>query len=112
MRIKVAMKGTAIGSDVCLSGPCKLQKLRVESTLSTVWGDHVPTALLVNTSGGPVHVRHGVYKGDGLVYDRKVVIKPLEFPTACAAAVRSSSDTEHGQRPHLSSCVMLWTTQS
>ncbi len=50
-------------------------------------------------------VRHGVYIEDGLMYDRKVVTEPLEFPTACAAAVRSSSDIEPGQRPHLSSFV-------
>ncbi len=50
-----------------------------------------------------MRVRHGVYLGDGLVYDRKVVAELLESPTACAAAVRSSSDIKRGQRPHLSS---------
>ena len=105
MRVKVALKGAPVGSDVCLSGPCKLQKVNVESTLSTVRENHQTTALIVNTSGGPVRVRHGVYLGDALVYDRKVVPEPLEFPTACAAAVRSSTDIERGQRPHLSSFV-------
>ncbi len=105
LRVKVALKGVPVGSDVCLSGPSKLQKVSVESTLSTVRENHIITAFVVNTSGGPVRVRHGVYLGDGLVYDRKVVAKPLEFPMACAAAVRSSSDIERGQRPHLSSFV-------
>ncbi len=88
MRVKVAIKGAPVGSDVCLSGPYKLQKLSVESTLSTVREDHVTTALLGNNSRGPLHVRLGVYIGDGLVYDRKVVAEPLEFPTACTATVR------------------------
>ncbi len=41
------------------------------------------------------------------VYDRKVVAEPLEFLTACAAAVRSFSNIERGQRPHLSSFIVV-----
>ena len=107
MRVKVVLKGAPVGSDVCLAGPSRLQRVNVESKLSNVRENHITTALVVNTSGGPVRVRHGVYLGDGLVYDRKVVSEPLEFPTACAAAVRSSSDIERGQRPHLSSFVSV-----
>ncbi len=52
-----------------------------------------------------MRLRHGVYIGDGLVYDRKVVAELQEFPSACSAAVRASSDIERGQNPHLSSFV-------
>ena len=62
-------------------------------------------ALVVNTTRGPVLIRNGVYIGDGLVYDRKVVTEPLEFPTACVASVHSSVDIEPGQVPPLSSLV-------
>ncbi len=53
MGINAALKGATAGSDLFL-GVCKLQEVSVESTLSTVRKDHVTTALLVNTSGGPL----------------------------------------------------------
>ena len=105
MHIPISLPDAPIESDVSFTGPCKLHRLAMESTLSTVREGHVASALVVNTTGGPVRVKHGVYLGDGLVYDRKVLPTPLEFPTACVAAVQSSADSELGQGPTLSSLV-------
>ena len=105
MHIPVAVPDAPIDGDICISGPGKLNRLAIESTLSTVRENHRTCALVVNTTGGPVRIRSGVYIGDGLVYDRKVVAEPLEFPTACVASVCSAIDIEPGQGPPLSSLV-------
>lgn len=71
----------------------------MESTLATVCEGHVACALIVNTTGGSVCVKHGVYLGDGLVYDQKVLPTPLAFPTACVAMVQSSAEAAAGPNP-------------
>ncbi len=105
MHIPISLPHAPIESDVCFTGPCKPKRLAMESTFSTVREGHVASALVVTTTGGPVRVKHGVYLGDGLVYDRKLLPTPLEFPTACVAAMQSSADIELGQDPTLSSLV-------
>ena len=67
MHIPVAVPDAPINGDICISGPSKLNRLAIEATLSTVRDNHVTCALVVNTTGGPVRIRNGVYIGDGLV---------------------------------------------
>ena len=105
MRIPITVPDAPVNSDICFTGPCKLQRLAVESTLSTVQEGNVTSALVVNVTGGPVRVKHGLYLGDGLVYDQKVLPTPLDFPKACVATVSSTSDSELGLGPPLSSLV-------
>ena len=106
MHIPVSVPEASVGSDICLAGPGKLCRLAVEATLTTVAEGHVTAALVVNTSGVSVRLKHGTLLGEGLVYDRKVVPEPLEFPNACVASAREScGDIERGQVPTLSSLV-------
>lgn len=51
-------------------------------------------------------MKHGVYLGDGLVYDQKELPTPLEFPTACVAVVKFSGNIELGQG--YARLSMLW----
>ncbi|KAG0722691.1 Sucrase-isomaltase, intestinal [Chionoecetes opilio] len=95
-----------VDNDLCHAGPKKVKRLAVETTLSTVSVGYVTSTLVVNTTGGPVRVKHGVFLWEGLVYDRKVVPEPLELPTACVATLQKSAvDIEQGLDPTLISTL-------
>ncbi len=95
-----------MGCDVCLNGISCIQRLGVESTLSSVLEGHVTDALVVNTTGGPVKIKQGLLLGKCLAYNQNVVPKPLDFPTDSVSSVCTSSvDTELGQAPTLRSVV-------
>lgn len=105
-RIKVRVPEAPIGSDVCLEGIGSVKRLAVESTLSTVRESHITDALVVNTTGGPIRIKQGVFLGKCLVYDKKVVPEPSIMPGACVSSVSQSAvDTELGQGPTLGSLV-------
>ncbi len=83
-----------------------IQRLGVESTLSTVREGHVTDALVVNTTGGLAKLKHGLLLGKCLAYNQNVVPEPLNFPTDSVSSVCTSSvDTELGQAPTLLSVV-------
>lgn len=106
MRVPIRVPDAPVGSDICLEGIGNLCRLAVESTLSTVWEGHISEALMVNTTGGSIRVKNGLLVGQCLLYDKKVVSEPLEFPTACVSSVsQSSGDIELGQAPTLRSLV-------
>ncbi|MPC62045.1 hypothetical protein E2C01_056125 [Portunus trituberculatus] len=64
----------------------------------------------MKVTGGPVREKHGLYLGDGMVYDQKVLPTPLEFRIDCTPTVSSTSANEFGQNPPLSSLVsvLVW----
>ncbi|RUM27774.1 MAG: hypothetical protein DSY32_05100, partial [Aquifex sp.] len=105
-RITIRVPDAPVGSDICLDGIGPIKRLAVESTLSTVREGHVTEALVVNTTGGPIKIQHGLLLGKCLSYDKKVVPEPLEFPTNSVSSVcKSAVDTELGQAPTLRSLV-------
>ncbi len=58
-----------VGSDVCLDDASNTHHIAVESTLSRVREDNLTEALVVNTSGGPITLKHGQHIGQVLVCD-------------------------------------------
>ena len=65
--------------------------------LSTVREGNVTFVLVVNITRGPARVKDGVYLGDGLVYDQKLLLTDLNFPTACVGVVKFSADIQVGR---------------
>ncbi len=59
-----------VGSDVCIDGAFHTNRIAVESTLSRVRGGNLTEALVVNTSGAPITLKHGQHIAQVLVYDR------------------------------------------
>ncbi len=105
-RIPVRVPDATVGSDICFAGNISIQRLAVKSTLSTVREGHVTDALVVNITGGPVRIKHGLLLGKCLAYNLNVVPVPLVFPAACVSSVHKSSvDTELRQAPNLRSVV-------
>jgi len=105
-RVTIRVPDAPMGSGLCLDGIDPIKRLAVESTPSTVREGHVTDILVVDTTGGPIRIQHGLLLGKCLSYDKKVVPEPLEFPTACVSSVcKSAVDTELGQAPTLRSLV-------
>ncbi len=79
MHIPVSVLNATVGCDLCLEGPSCVNTLAIESTLHTVREGGRPVALVVNTTGGPIKLRNGVFLGCALAFDGQVLPKPLEF---------------------------------
>ena len=108
MHVPISVPHSTVGCDICIEGPSQVQKLSVEPTLTTVREGHKATALVVNTTGGPVRLRQGVFLSKALAYDKRVIPEPPEFPQACIASVdQLPSNSERGQDPTLSSYVSV-----
>ncbi len=57
---------------------------------------------MVNTTGGPVKIKHGVLLSKALAYDKRVVPEPMEFPRTCVASVgQLPCDSERGPDPFI-----------
>ncbi len=68
----------------------------------------VTIALVVNTTGSPMKIKHELELEDWLFYDRKVVTNPLGFPTAWVALTRTSTlDTDKGEGLSFSSAIKV-----
>ena len=94
--IPVSVPNARVGCDICVEGPCKVKRLAVEPTLSTVREGYRTSALVVNTTGGPIKLRQGVLLSEALAYDRQVVSEPLDLPepsvtSVCAPVSKDSS---------------------
>ncbi len=48
------------------------------------------TALVVNTTGGPIKLRQGVFLSEGLAYDGQVASEPMDLPAPILASVCTS----------------------
>ncbi len=68
--IIVRVDKTQVGSDVCIDGAPNTNRIVVESTPSRVREGNLTEAVVVNTSGTPITVKHGRYIGQVLLYDR------------------------------------------
>ncbi len=69
MHIPVSVPIATVDCDLCLEGPSRVNSLGIESTLNTVREGGRTVALVVNTTGGPVKLRSGVFLGRALAFD-------------------------------------------
>ncbi len=97
-KIKVRVDKAKVGSDVCIDGAPNICRIAVESTLSRVKEGNLTVALVVNTSGAPITLKHGQHIGQCLVYDRQVASEPEELPSAYVSTISSQThDAAAGQ---------------
>ncbi len=87
MYIPVSVPNATVGCDLCLEGPSRVNTLAIESTLNTVREGGRIVALVVNTTGGPVKLRNGVFLGRALAFDGQVLPEPLELKHTPVGAV-------------------------
>ncbi len=90
MHIPVSVPNARVSCDICIEGESKVKRLAVEPTLCTVREGHKMTALVVNTTGGPITLRQGVFLSEGLAYDGQVVSEPVDLPAPVVASVCAS----------------------
>ncbi len=69
-KITVRVDKAQVGSNVCIDGAPNICRIVVESTLSRVRGGNLMEALVVNTLGAPITLKHGQHIGQCLAYDR------------------------------------------
>ena len=91
VHIPVSIPNVPVGCDVCLEGPSRVNKLTVEPTLNSIHEGNRTAVLIVNTSGGPIKLKQGVFLTQALIYDRKILPEALEVPATCVASVSSSA---------------------
>ncbi len=104
--ITIRVDKAQVGSDVCIDGAPNTCRIAVESTLSRVREGNLTEALVVNTSGAPITLKHGQHIGQVLVYDRQVATEQEELPPVYISAISSQSHDAAAQRsPSLES---LW----
>ncbi len=93
--IKIRVDEAQAGSDACIYGAPNICRIAVESTLSRVREGNLAEAMVVNTSGAPINLKHGQRIGQVLVYDRQVASEPyvstISSQSHDAAAQRSPS---------------------
>ncbi len=77
------------GSDVCIDDANNTCRIAVESTLSRVSEGNLTEALVVNTSGAPITLKHDQQIGQVLVYDRQVASEPEELPSVYVSTISS-----------------------
>ncbi len=97
--ITIRVDKAQIGSDVCIYGAPNICRIAVESALSRVREGNLTEALVVNTSGAPITLKHGQQIGQVLAYDRQVASELEELPSAYVSTVSSQIHDAAAQRP-------------
>ncbi len=88
-----------MSSDICVDNASNTHRFTVGTTLSRVRKGHLREALVLNNSGAPFTVKHGMRLSPCLAYDTQVVSEPAEFPLICVSSIvslregHSKSDT-------------------
>ncbi len=78
MYIPVTVPNATVGCNICPEEPSRVNTLREGSRTG---------ALVVNTTGGPVKLKNGVFLGRALAFDGQVLPEPLELRLTCVGAV-------------------------
>ncbi len=92
-RLPVRLRDASVGSAVLsLPDSMNVKRLSLESTLSTVLTDHVTHALVSNTSGAPITLKHGVLLGTFEVLDQSSLEEAPSLPVAGVSAQLSDDD--------------------
>ncbi len=89
--ITIRVDKAQVESDVCIDGAPNTCRIVVESTLSRVREGNLTEALVVNTSGAPITLKHGQHIGQLLVYDRQVDSEPEEPPSVYVSTISCQS---------------------
>ncbi len=58
--VRVRVKDAPIGSQVCLEGSPIIKRLVIEPTISSVQEGQATVPLVVNTTGSPIKIKHGL----------------------------------------------------
>ncbi len=87
-----------VGSDVCIHSGTHTHRIAVESTLPRVREGNLTEAMVVNTSGAPITLKHGQHIGQVLVYDRQISSEPEELPSVYISAISNQSHGATAQR--------------
>ncbi len=108
VHIPVSVPNATVGCDLCLEGLSRVNTLAIESTLNTVREGGRTVALVVNTTGGPVKLRNGVFLGRALAFDGQVLPEPLELKhTPVGAVNQPCADDETSQASSLGSFLRV-----
>ncbi len=83
-------------SDICVDHASNTHRLGVGTTLSRVREGHLREALVVNTSGAPFTIKHGMRLSPCLAYGTQVVSEPAEFPSICVSSIVSLREEHLG----------------
>ncbi len=81
-KITVRVDKAQVGSDVYIDGALNICRIAVESTLSRVREGSLMEALVVNSSGAPITLKHGQHISQCPVHDRQVASEPKELSSA------------------------------
>ncbi len=87
MYIPFSVPKTAVGCDLCLERPNRVNTLALESTLNTVHEGGQIVTLVANPTGGPVKLINGIFLGRALAFDGQVLPEPLELKHTPVGAV-------------------------
>ncbi len=96
--IVIMVDKAQVGRDICINGAPNTHGIAIESTLSRVREGNLTEALVVNTSGAPITLKHGQHIGQVLVYDRQVASEPEELPSVYVSAISIQSHDAAAQR--------------
>ncbi len=96
--ITMRVDNAQVGGDVCIDGASNAHRIAVESTLFRVRKGNLTEALVVNTSGAPITLKHGQHIGQVLVYDRQIASESEELPSVYVSAISSQSHDAAAQR--------------
>ncbi len=78
-----------MSSDICVDYVSNTHRFAVGTTLSRVRKGHLREALVVNNSGAPFTVEHGMRFSPCLAYGTQVVSEPAEFPVIGVSSIVS-----------------------
>ncbi len=76
-----------------IDGASNTHRIAVESTLSRFREGNLTEALVVNTSGTPITLKHGQHIDHVLVYERQIASEPEELPSVYVFAISSKAMT-------------------
>ncbi len=91
-KIAVRVDKAQVDSDICIDGAPNTCRIAVESSLSRVREGNLTEAIVVNTSGAPITLKHGQHIGQCLVYSRQVASEPEELPSAYVSTISSQTN--------------------
>ncbi len=66
MHILISLPKATAGCDICIEGPSQVHRVCVQPTLTTVRDGHKATAVVANTTGSSVKLKHGVFLSKAL----------------------------------------------
>ncbi len=92
-KITVRVDKAQVGSDICIDGaPNMLYCGRIHSFKSQGGQSHSGPGMVVNTSGVPITLKHGLDISQCLVYGRQLASEPEELLSAYVSAISNQTN--------------------